>query len=127
MLGRREDAGRGQREHQDEAQDEHRELADQHLHEIHLLCARLALHVPDREPQDDERQEQHARDVEDLGDLQRLDPARLERERSAGNLRGIEDSGSGPRAELDPIPSDLPTIGKMNMHSTPKSRIVPMV
>jgi hypothetical protein len=58
-----------------------------------------ALHVPDREPDYDDREEQHASDVEDFRDFERLDAGGLESERRAGNLRRIQDAGTGPRAE----------------------------
>ena len=45
------------------------DLADIHLHAGSRL---LAAYIPDRQPQDDDRQEQNARDVEDLGHLQRV-------------------------------------------------------
>ena len=103
VLGRRENAGRGKSEHQDKAEHEHRELLEDHGADVDLLGTLPALEpdVPDGEPQHDDGQEQHAGDVEDFGDLQRLDAVRLISQRRTRDLRRIEDAGAGPGAELD--------------------------
>src|SRR5262245_11509359 len=104
MARRGEDAGRGQQEHQDEPEHEYRELVDDDLHGVDFLDLALrrllAPDIPDRQPDHDDRKEQHAGDIEYLGNLQRFDAAGLECERGAGDLRGIEDAGAGPGAKL---------------------------
>src|SRR5688572_30039567 len=104
MARRGEDAGRGQQEHQDEPEHEYRELAHDDPHGVDFLdfaLSRLfAPDIPDRQPDHDDREEQNAGDIEYLGNLQRFNAAGLECEGGAGDLRGIEDAGAGPRSKL---------------------------